>query len=578
MALFGRANSNILSLLNHCYCKKFTMGTSRLKSRSRTSIPSTIMQHKNDKQESILETEIVKRRNQACRSLLIQVHSSKSYNDLHNYCSRFGHILSMHHYYTNDQNFILVEFTNMMSINEVMSSASFMNRDIIPIKSSILWFRKGQIVTPQKDNQKKASLFVENGCVLPTKKETAKLLYNAKSISGQIIILYETMKLSDLEVRLRFHTAHYLEQYFSRLFENIKVLPFGSSINGFGRKRCDLDLVLVPEIEEENVMNRLVFHSKSTNNSDRHETKEFLGILANIMQHFIPGILNVRRILEARVPIIKFCYDYTRTECDLSATNMTAIYMTELLNLYGEMDWRIRPLVIVIRVWAKNQELTSDIPGHWITNFPLTLLVLFFLQQKKILPSLKILKLYSSRDDIRCAENGIDCTFLRNINKLPPDYKYKTNQDSLETLLYDFFEYYSTFDFQTYGICIREGMQIRKPSHSALHITNPLETTLNVCKNVSLHELNRIISKTHDAIYALETTNKLESNSWGIMTLLKINNGNAELKKSSTTKGQTEKIKEYPKDSYENSYKISDKFEVSETSIDETITKKKETV
>lgn len=69
-------------------------------------------------------------------------------------------------------------------------------------------------------------------------------------------------------------------------------------------------------------MNRLVFHSKSTNNSDRHETKEFLGILANIMQHFIPGILNVRRILEARVPIIKFCYDYTRTECDLSATNM----------------------------------------------------------------------------------------------------------------------------------------------------------------------------------------------------------------------------------------------------------------
>lgn len=74
--------------------------------------------------------------------------------------------------------------------------------------------------------------------------------------------------------------------------------------------------------------------------------------------------------------------------------------MTELLNLYGEMDWRIRPLVIVIRVWAKNQELTSDIPGHWITNFPLTLLVLFFLQQKKILPSLKILKLYSCKSHI----------------------------------------------------------------------------------------------------------------------------------------------------------------------------------
>jgi len=61
------------------------------------------------------------------------------------------------------------------------------------------------------------------------------------------------MKLTDLEVRLRFHTAHHLEQYFSRLFDNIKVLPFGSSINGFGRKRCDLDLVLIPNTEEVNI-------------------------------------------------------------------------------------------------------------------------------------------------------------------------------------------------------------------------------------------------------------------------------------------------------------------------------------
>ncbi|XP_011061541.1 PREDICTED: poly(A) RNA polymerase, mitochondrial isoform X2 [Acromyrmex echinatior] len=473
------------------------------------------------------------------------------------------------------RNYILIEFKDIVSIKEIMSFASFIKGDIMSIKSSILWFRKGQIITPQKNNQRKVSLFVQNGCTLPNENERAKLLCNAKSISGQIIILYEMMKLTDLEVRLRFHTAHHLEQYFSKLFENIKVLPFGSSMNGFGRKRCDLDLVLIPDTEEHNSTSRLIFHSKFMNNSNRYETKEFLRILADSMQYFIPGILNVRRILEARVPIIKFYYNYTQTECDLSATNMTAIYMTELLNLYGEMDWRIRPLVITIRAWAKNQELTSDVPGQWITNFPLTLLVLFFLQQKKILPSLKILKLYSTDNDVRCAENGIDCTFLRDINKLPPDYKYKINQDSLETLLYDFFEFYSIFDFQKYGICIREGVQIRKPSRSALYITNPLETTLNVSKNVSLYELNRIISKTHDAIYTLETTDKFGSNGWGIMTLLKINNSNGDLKKS---KRQMKNIEEYSEDSYENSYEISDKFEVSEANIDETKTKKKEIV
>lgn len=173
---------------------------------------------------------------------------------------------------------------------------------------------------------------------------------------------------------------------------------------------------------------------------------------------------------------------------------------------------------------------------------------------------------------MRTAENGIDCTFLRDINKLPADYKYKSNQDSLETLLYGFFEYYSTFDFHVNGICIREGVQIRKPSRSPLHITNPLETTLNVCKNVSLYELNRIITKLHDAIYALETSDKSRSVNWGVTALLKINNANMiNLKKLSSSKEQISE-EEYSGDP---SYEISDKFEVN---IDETETKKKETV
>lgn len=172
------------------------------------------------------------------------------------------------------------------------------------------------------------------------------------------------------------------------------------------------------------------------------------------------------------------------------------------------------------------------------------------------------------RNDIRCLENGIDCTFLRDINKLPNDYKYKSNQDSLETLLYGFFEYYSTFDFQTNGICIREGMLIRKPTRSALHITNPLETTLNVSKNVNLYELNRIISKSHDAIYALETADKSSNDNWGIMALLKVNN-----MINRRTNNRVQTIKEYSED---HSYKISD--EVSLINIDETKAKKKETV
>lgn len=66
----------------------------------------------------------------------------------------------------------------------------------------------------------------------------------------------------------------------------------------------------------------MIFHTKSMKLNERHEKQEFMGILANTMQHFIPGINKVRRILEARVPIIKFNYKYTNIECDLGATNM----------------------------------------------------------------------------------------------------------------------------------------------------------------------------------------------------------------------------------------------------------------
>lgn len=66
--------------------------------------------------------------------------------------------------------------------------------------------------------------------------------------------LYDILKLNELEIRLRFHAAYHLERYFSGLFCGMMVLPFGSSINGFGKKNCDLDLVLVPDkIQEVNI-------------------------------------------------------------------------------------------------------------------------------------------------------------------------------------------------------------------------------------------------------------------------------------------------------------------------------------
>lgn len=71
--------------------------------------------------------------------------------------------------------------------------------------------------------------------------------------------------------------------------------------------------------------------------------------------------------------------------------------MSELLYLYGEMDQRLRPMTFTVRKWAEAQKLTNKTPGGWITNFSLSLMVIFYLQTKKILPSLNVLKSLASK-------------------------------------------------------------------------------------------------------------------------------------------------------------------------------------
>ena len=50
--------------------------------------------------------------------------------------------------------------------------------------------------------------------------------------------------MSDLDVRLRYFLCYDLESSLRKLIPDVSVRPFGSSVNGFGRYDCDLDLVV----------------------------------------------------------------------------------------------------------------------------------------------------------------------------------------------------------------------------------------------------------------------------------------------------------------------------------------------
>ena len=70
-------------------------------------------------------------------------------------------------------------------------------------------------------------------------------------------VLYELTKLDELGIRLRFLTARQIESSLSGLFPYCKALPFGSTVNSYGKTNCDLDLVLL--YDDSQVIIRMFF-------------------------------------------------------------------------------------------------------------------------------------------------------------------------------------------------------------------------------------------------------------------------------------------------------------------------------
>lgn len=333
-------------------------------------------------------------------------------------------------------------------------------------------------------------------------------------------LLYDLTQLNEVSIRLRFLIAKQVELALSGLFPKASAYPFGSSVNGYGKMGCDLDLVLrLNENTHKNKENRLVFHCKSSMGSERSTLQRQMETIGDILQLFLPGCTNVRRILQARVPIIKYYQQLADVECDLSMFNMSGVHMSDFLYLMGSIDSRVRPLVFTIRKWASEVGITNSTPGRWITNFSLTLLVLAFLQKpsnsKPLLPSLNSLIKQAELQDKYVTEDGVNFTFLRDGRKLKETFY---NNDNLYDLLLKFFEFYSEFDFNTKAISLNEGIPITKPEHSALYIVNPLEKFLNVSKNVSIEELERFKMEARNAIWCLESQEE-QVGDWGILSL-----------------------------------------------------------
>ncbi|KAM9671451.1 poly(A) RNA polymerase, mitochondrial isoform 1-T1 [Trichechus inunguis] len=502
-------------------------------------------------EDSVLQkrfSEVQKeRREEAQRTVLISCPNKISEKKFLKYLSQHGPI-NNHFFYESFGLHAVVEFRQKGSVASLQDAActpSLGTEAAVPFRSRFFSVKLKNPPTSEKSSVQRSSQSP------PSSKKLFELLCYAESIDDQLNTLLKASQVTEENAKLRQLTCSLIEDIAAAYFPYCTVRPFGSSVNSFGKLGCDLDMFLdLDETERLNAQKtsenfRMEFQVKNVP-SERIATQKILSVIGECLDHFGPGCVGVQKILNARCPLVRFSHQASGFQCDLTTNNRIALKSSELLYIYGALDSRVRALVFSIRCWARAHSLTSSIPGAWITNFSLTMMVIFFLQRRSppILPTLDSLKTLAAAED-KCVIEGHNCTFTSDLNRIKPS----GNTETLELLLKEFFEYFGNFAFNKNSINIRQGREQNKPDSSPLHIQNPFETSLNVSKNVNQSQMQKFVDLARESAWILQQEDKdrpspSSNQPWGLAALLLPSVSNSRsLAKKKGKKPASERIK-----------------------------------
>ena len=240
------------------------------------------------------------RRDEARRSLFVQVKSLESAGDLSQYCTQnFGPVKGLHYHHNvksdSFSHFFVVEFEDVLSVGKAMFDGAQHNLSTlkgsvtIPVSSPFMWFssdvtnsensalRCGPDLQHEQHLPKRASSWSQRGDphhppresvlkehiegnadAIQTKilmpfgdgqLEALESAYNLNlyllkynNLDAQMERYYSLLKMTETGTRIRFLACEQIELALTGMFPHAEILPFGSSVNSFGRFDCDLDI------------------------------------------------------------------------------------------------------------------------------------------------------------------------------------------------------------------------------------------------------------------------------------------------------------------------------------------------
>lgn len=288
------------------------------------------------------------------------------------------------------------------------------------------------------------------------------------------------------EIEERDRIVSDLEAYIKQSFSGVQLKLFGSSANGFGFQRSDLDICLT-------------FKGNPEGKDIDHI--QIIEALADKLKRY-RQCNHVFAITTAKVPIVKFAIRRACLEGDLSLYNTLALQNTKLLATYANIDHRVKCLGYAMKYFAKLCDIGDASRGS-LSSYAYILMVLHFLQQVKppVIPVLQ--ELYDhSKAAPEYMIDGWNAWFFREAKgkTLAQNWKdYGKNRDSVGQLWVSMLRYYTeTFNWKEHVVTIRQYAPLTRLqklwNSRCIAIEDPFDLSHNLGAGLS-RKMNTFIMK-----------------------------------------------------------------------------------
>ncbi|KAI3882691.1 hypothetical protein MKW92_008395 [Papaver armeniacum] len=285
------------------------------------------------------------------------------------------------------------------------------------------------------------------------------------------------------------------------------VEPFGSFVSNLYTRWGDLDISI--EVPCDSLVS----------STDKTNKQNFLREIRQVLRR--RGLVrDLRLLLHARVPVLIFESNLHNISCDISISNLLCQMKSKLFFWITGIDERFRDMVLLIKEWAKSQQI-NDPKNGTLNSHSLCLLVIFHFQtcEPPILPPLREIYEGNIADNLTgarvIAERAIQDTCSANIERFKTNSLRNVNRSSLSELVVSFFRKYSNLNMlaSEYAICTYTGRWEHRNNSTKwandypLFIEDPFEHADNTARTVSMSELGRICEVFDDAYQGLVSSN-----------------------------------------------------------------------